>query len=135
MQTLPRPTSQWQHSNGNLYTVLCIANEFTDQPDRYPPTVVYIGLNGRIWSRPASDWHRSMTLVRDADDAPACAAEQDSQYDMSRPVSASNLPASMKIPPAVAGTFLSRWRDVIAQMQLTRGEGGPVAGAPEGERE
>jgi predicted alpha/beta hydrolase len=137
--TLPRPTSEWQHSNGVLYVVLCIANEFTEQPDRYPQTVVYMGLNGRVWSRPATDWHRSMTLVRDAADAPAEQA-QDSQYDPSRPVSASNLPDSMRITPDAAKTFLSRWRAVIQELPVSRiararGLPGTIVGEPDGESE
>lgn len=61
----PAPGSQWQHHNGNLYEVLCIANEFSERPE-YPPTVVYRGENGRIWSRLASDWARSMTPLHTA---------------------------------------------------------------------
>lgn len=63
MSTLPSPGSQWAHTNGNRYTVLCIANEFTERPEQYPQTVVYRGENGRIWSRPVSEWGRSMTPV------------------------------------------------------------------------
>jgi hypothetical protein len=141
---LPRPTSKWHHSNGAVYVVLCIANEFTEQPDRYPQTVVYMGLNGRVWSRPATDWHRSMTLLRDAADAPVEQAKEP-QFDPSRPVSAANLPDSLKITPEAAKTFLSRWRDVIEQLPVTRSEGGPspvtaavhgtVVGEPDGESE
>jgi hypothetical protein len=121
---LPRSNSEWQHSNGAIYVVLCIANEFTEQPDRYPQTVVYMGLNGRVWSRAATDWYRSMTLVRDAADAPVEQAKQ-SQFDASRPVSAANLPDSMKITPDAAKTFLSRWRGVIQDLPITRSEDGP----------
>lgn len=53
--------SRWQHTNGNFYTVVLLANKH-DNP-RYPRTVVYAGDNGEVWARPASDWHRSMTLV------------------------------------------------------------------------
>ncbi len=65
MSTILSPQSRWRHTNGNLYTVLCVANEFTERPEQYPPTVVYQGDNGRIWSRPVSDWSRSMTLVNE----------------------------------------------------------------------
>jgi hypothetical protein len=134
---LPRPTSEWQHDNGNIYVVLCIANEFTEQPERYPQTVVYMGLNGRVWSRPASDWHRSMTLVRDAAETPA-AQPQESQFDPTRPISAANLPNSMKITQPAAATFLSKWRGVIERLPLTRSEGGmpgAIVGEPDGESE
>ncbi len=57
----PTPGSVWRHRNGNIYTVLHIANEPDDE--RYPRTVVYQGTNGRIWARRADDWHRSMTSV------------------------------------------------------------------------
>ncbi len=63
MSQLPTPGSVWSHTNGNRYTVMCIANEFTERPEQYPQTVVYQGENGRIWSRHVSDWARSMTLV------------------------------------------------------------------------
>lgn len=134
---LPRPTSKWHHSNGAVYVVLCIANEFTEQPERYPPTVVYMGLNGRVWSRAASDWHRSMTLVRDAVDEPV-AEKQESQFDPARPVSAANLPDSMKITRPAAATFLSSWRNVVQQLAITRAESGvpgSIAGEPDGEGE
>lgn len=75
MSTFPRPTSVWQHTNGNRYTVLCIANEFSERPEQYPPTVVYQGDNGRTWSRAASDWARSMTLVEDADETAGSGAD------------------------------------------------------------
>lgn len=56
----------WQHTNGNLYTVLHIANE----PDelRYPRTIVYQGPNGKVWARRADDWHRSMTFMGGVED-------------------------------------------------------------------
>lgn len=115
MSNYPRPTSEWQHKNGNRYTVLCIANEFTDRPEQYPPTVVYQGLNGRIWSRPVSDWARSMTLVRDAADEPKEAAPtQRSTEDDARAGGGSS--------------FLSAWRAVIEQLPITR-EGGTNEGS------
>ena len=57
------PGTIWRHTNDNTYTVLYIANEFTEYSEAYPPTVVYIENNGRIWARLASDWHRSMTQI------------------------------------------------------------------------
>lgn len=55
------PGSVWQHTNGNRYTIERLTN-LPDEP-RYPLTVVYVGANGMAWSRHASDWHRSMTLI------------------------------------------------------------------------
>lgn len=55
----PEEGSTWRHTNGNLYTVLYLANEL-DTP-QYPLTVVYRGENGKVWTRRADDWHRSMS--------------------------------------------------------------------------
>lgn len=59
---IPEIGSQWRHRNGNVYTVESITNGETERPGQYPVTVVYRGGNGKLWSRPAHDWHRSMTL-------------------------------------------------------------------------
>lgn len=56
---LPKIGSMWRHSNGNVYVVTGYTNIYTEQPDKYPVTVVYEGLNSAVWSRPASDWERS----------------------------------------------------------------------------
>lgn len=64
----PEEKTIWRHYNGVVYEVVAIANEHSTR-DVYPPTVVYRGPNGRIWSRPLSDWHRSMTFVGRADEA------------------------------------------------------------------
>lgn len=55
----------WRHRNGIRYEVLALANEqaATENRERYPVTVVYRNpSNNTIWTRPLSDWHRSMTL-------------------------------------------------------------------------
>ena len=57
----PKPGTIWRHRNGNLYTVLHIANG--PDEERYPRTVVYQGENGLVWARRAADWHRSMTEI------------------------------------------------------------------------
>ncbi len=57
--------SRWRHSNGNIYAVILIANEHSENQDRYPTTVVYRDYDGRTWSKPLSDWHRSMTKMED----------------------------------------------------------------------
>lgn len=59
---IPEIGSQWRHRNGNVYTVESITNESTERTGQYPVTVVYRGENEKLWSRPAHDWHRSMTL-------------------------------------------------------------------------
>ena len=61
--------SLWHHKNGNKYEVITIANSET-KTDRYPVTVVYKNIdNGTIWSRPLSDWHRSMTPLPPTEEA------------------------------------------------------------------
>lgn len=62
----PAKGSFWQHHNGNRYTVLMVTNTEGDDPtkrEKYPPTVVYEGQNGKLWSRKLADWHRSMTPI------------------------------------------------------------------------
>jgi len=50
---------QYKHTNGNIYTILFLTNiNFTKD---HPIDVVYIGQNGKIWSRRLTDWHRSFT--------------------------------------------------------------------------
>lgn len=77
MERKPCVGDVWRHRNGNLYIVMCLANAHTERPEKYPITVVYLGcINGKVWARPLSDWHRSMTYVgrdpepnEDADDS------------------------------------------------------------------
>lgn len=61
-ERVPAKDEVWRHYNGILYVVEALANEYTTR-DEYPATVVYRGPNRRVWSRPLSDWHRSMTYV------------------------------------------------------------------------
>ena len=58
----PEPNSHWRHRNGHLYTVMFITNT-AKLSEKHPPDVVYKGSYGRMWSRPLSDWHRSMTKL------------------------------------------------------------------------
>ena len=59
------PLSRWTHSNGSTYTVILITNEHSEDQDRYPTTIVYRDCDYKVWSRPLSDWHRSMTKMED----------------------------------------------------------------------
>lgn len=59
------PLSRWKHSNGSTYTVILITNEHSENQDRYPTTVVYRDYDYISWSKPLSDWHRSMTKMED----------------------------------------------------------------------
>lgn len=58
----PKLRTRWRHRNGAEYTVWAFTNTESTNPD-YPETIVYHGDNGNLWSRPLSDWHRSMTKV------------------------------------------------------------------------
>lgn len=60
---IPEIGSTWEHTSGRIYTVIHIAN-MPDTP-RYPRTVVSQDAVGAVWTRPVSDWHRSMTLASD----------------------------------------------------------------------
>jgi len=56
--------SKWQHYNGNVYEVMCLANTESTNTYKYPVTVVVLPLtSGTIWSRPLSTWCDSMTLL------------------------------------------------------------------------
>ena len=57
----PLLKSKWKHYNGVKYKVIAIANE--ESNEKYPITVVYKGKNGKIWSRPLTDWYRSFKQI------------------------------------------------------------------------
>lgn len=57
---MPQKDSKWQHRNGVVYTVLGVSNTESVN-EKHPPDVIYVGESGSLWSRPLSDWHRSMT--------------------------------------------------------------------------
>ena len=59
------PLSRWTHGNGSTYTVIIVTNEHSENQDRYPTTVVYRDYDYKTWSKPLSDWHRSMTKIED----------------------------------------------------------------------
>lgn len=60
---LPDIGTCWQHTNGAWYNVRFYTNQCSTNP-KYPLTIVYEGAGGNLWSRPADDWHRSMTAVK-----------------------------------------------------------------------
>ena len=43
---IPKPGSRWRHRNGNMYVVLLITNEHSQNDVDYPVMVVYQGSNG-----------------------------------------------------------------------------------------
>lgn len=59
---MPKKLEKWQHNNGTIYTVDCIANHASNNPD-YPVTVVYIGPNGNLWAKPLDNFLQKMTRV------------------------------------------------------------------------
>jgi len=56
---------QYEHSNGNVYTVIHVTNteNLTNITSKHPPDVVYMGQNGYVWSRRLEGWDRSFTLI------------------------------------------------------------------------
>lgn len=62
----PKQGSQWLHKKGNKYTVLLLANMDGDRgyDAEFPPTVVYKGEDGRVWSRPLDRWYGSFTQLQ-----------------------------------------------------------------------
>ena len=59
---MPMPREIYRHTNGGLYQVLFVANLAVDRAE-HPPEVAYVGENGHLWTRPLTDWARSMTKV------------------------------------------------------------------------
>jgi hypothetical protein len=59
----PKPNEIRKHRNGIMYRVITLTNTNSKNP-KYPLTVVYQTVsNGNLWSRPLSDWQRSMTFI------------------------------------------------------------------------
>lgn len=58
--SVPTIKSKWIHTNGIKYKVVLITN-LDSVNEKYPTTVVYKGKNGKVWSRPLSDWYRSFS--------------------------------------------------------------------------
>ncbi len=108
----PKPGSRWKHHSGRSYTVLMLVNG-DDRPDTYP-RVVYQGENGKRWSRPLADWHRSMTYEGSAGSPP--------QLDLAhlRRVTTDALDFSGPIGPAVKRhiAFLDATRDPATILAL-----------------
>lgn len=51
----------YTHHKGNRYTVLHVANVASIN-DKYPPTVVYQGENGHVWTKTVTEFNRTMEL-------------------------------------------------------------------------
>lgn len=112
-----RPGSQWTHRNGNRYTVVATANEHSTDPERYPITVVYLGTNGRLWSRRADDWHRSMTPEPPAQPRRPYGTDTMSEYGVIPECDGSEPPAQQQdeqLPP------YSAWLHVLDEAMVVR---------------
>lgn len=60
---VPKAGHKYQHINGNIYTVVAIANMRSERPE-YPPTVVYEGNNGLVWCKPLTNFIRKMKRIQ-----------------------------------------------------------------------
>ena len=59
----PKDGYVYQHINGNVYTVIAIANKDSKRKE-YPPTVVYQGHNGLVWTKPVTNFISKMTRIK-----------------------------------------------------------------------
>jgi len=60
MIEIPNRSSRWQHSNGQIYTVVIVANIGSDR-DEYPTTVVYQSTDtGKMWAKPLDNFMAKM---------------------------------------------------------------------------
>jgi hypothetical protein len=61
------PRTLWRHRNGAHYIIMCFANEPEDGEEErpgHPLHVIYRNARtAKLYTRAASDWHRSMTKV------------------------------------------------------------------------
>lgn len=50
-----------KHNNGNVYTVLFLANIDGGDPLKYPVSVIYQGFNGKVWVKTLEDFCNKFT--------------------------------------------------------------------------
>ena len=60
---IPKEGEVYQHINGNIYTVLHIANKHSTRED-YPVSVVYQGPNNNVWVKPMTNFMRKMSRIK-----------------------------------------------------------------------
>lgn len=77
MERTPERGDLWRHHKGNEYEVLHVTNTAVSRPNHPPDVVYWQRLNGAVYSRPLSDWHRAMTFVMDSKTRSALLAAQD----------------------------------------------------------
>lgn len=52
----PLPLTRWRHHSGREYVVVTVTNQHSDNPQKFPVTVVYRDGQGRTWSRPVGQF-------------------------------------------------------------------------------
>ena len=57
--------AQVRHHSERRYTVMAVANGYSTNSEKFPPTVVYVGVNGKIWSRPMDQFIRKFREIED----------------------------------------------------------------------
>lgn len=55
--------AQLRHHSGRNYTVIAIANKGSADPVKFPVSAVYIGVNGRIWTRSVDSMVNKFEIV------------------------------------------------------------------------
>jgi hypothetical protein len=62
MEEWPEIDSIWVHRSGDFYRVVCVANEYAGDANKYPLTVVYspVGEGDVFWCKSFAAWHESM---------------------------------------------------------------------------
>lgn len=59
---IPEAGERYKHYNGNEYEIVIVTNLDSQRPE-YPPTVVYKGDNGKVWSKTLVDFNAKMERV------------------------------------------------------------------------
>lgn len=66
MTRLPTKGMVCRHHSGRVYTVLDLSNTYATVPDaRFPVTVIYLGANGNVWSRPLIEFVQKFDVLYD----------------------------------------------------------------------
>lgn len=67
MSPTPKLGSRWSHhKNKGAYRVYDITNEHS-RTEKYPPSVSYVGRNGKRWSKPISLFYETMIPIEKDD--------------------------------------------------------------------
>jgi hypothetical protein len=63
-----RTNSVWRHHTGRMYRVVAVANQHSNDPDKYPIMITYVDINGRYWAKDVTRFLNSMTEAGDTTD-------------------------------------------------------------------